>query len=86
MKNKPLSEIEYETLWMAIRYAMGRQTIASASLPDMIIKHYGKRLSNYQKGLIVHDLENHLNVSHFGNPEIDHKHWMKLLNFCKDGK
>jgi len=40
-----LSDFEWTCLWMAVRYAMNRQTIASATLPQDIIKNYYSRLN-----------------------------------------
>jgi hypothetical protein len=71
-----LSEIEWTCLWMAIRYAMNRQTIASATLPNDIITNYYHRLSDSQKKSIVKDLKG--NEGGFGNPQIDKPGWMKF--------
>ena len=48
-----LSDFEWTCLWMAVRYAMNRQTIASATLPQDIIKNYYSRLNDGQKKSII---------------------------------
>lgn len=49
-KKKSLSSIQYDTLWMAIRYAMGRKSIASLSLPWEIIDSYRDELFDTSQG------------------------------------
>lgn len=78
-----LSDFEWTCLWMAIRYAMNRQTIAAATLPQDIIKNYYTRLSANQKQSIVKDLKNNeedwgFSRKAFGHEEIDRPHWIKL--------
>lgn len=80
-KKSILSELEFDLLWMAIRYAMNRQTITSATLPERIIKEYYHRLSGAQKKLICRDLaenERRYSSEAFGNPEIDRPTWLKF--------
>jgi hypothetical protein len=89
MKNtKPLTEVEWDTCWMAIRYSMGRQTIASATLPRQLCEAYFDRWSEGQKRTIVRDLRQHLqdkarwngeSTAHFGDKNIDHPEWMRFL-------
>lgn len=80
-KIKPLSSIEWDTLWMAIRYAMNGQTIATASLPPDIIKHYYHRLAEEQRKRIAEDLKRHFNqLAVFGDPQIDNKIWLKFYH------
>jgi hypothetical protein len=55
MTENQLTYIEWTTLWMSIRYAMNRETIASSSLPEMIITNYYSRLSDNQKQSIVNE-------------------------------
>ena len=78
-----LSDFEWTCLWMAIRYAMNRQTIAAATLPQDIIKNYYHRLSANQKQSIVKDLKGNeedwaFSGKAFGHEEIDRPHWLKL--------
>lgn len=83
-----LPDFEYNLLWMAIRYAMNRQTIASATLPADIITNYYNRLSSGQKFSIFQDLERNekdLNIEAFGDKSIDRPHWIKLMK-CFDEK
>lgn len=77
---KPLSEVEWDTCWMAVRYAMGRMTIASATLPRQLLRAYHERFSDNQKSLLVKDLREYLD-SHecFGMREIDHPEWAKFM-------
>ena len=55
-KKRPLSSIEWDTCWMAIRYAMNRRTAASASLPTELLAAYYDRWTDGQKEMIVRDL------------------------------
>lgn len=80
---KPLSEIEWTTCWMAIRYACPRQTIASATLPSDLIKAYWNRWTVGQKKMIAQDLKRFLETeSSFGNKNIDEPIWNKFLSAC----
>lgn len=85
---KPLSEIEWTTCWMAIRYAMGRCSAASASLPRELLETYFYRWTDTQKRVIVRELRNHLedvkrwyntDEAYFGDKDIDHPIWMRFL-------
>lgn len=87
-KKRPLSSIEWDTCWMAIRYAMNRRTAASASLPTELLAAYYDRWTDGQKEMIVRDLwENLENLKvwneteevFFGDKGIDHPIWMRFL-------
>lgn len=87
-QTKPLTEIEWTTCWMAIRYAMGRCSAASASLPVELLTAYFYRWTEAQKRAIVRDLRNHLDdvkcwndtdEAYFGDKNIDHPIWMRFL-------
>lgn len=85
--NKPLSSIEWDTCWMAIRYACGRQTIASAMLPRDLIDAYYDRWTDGQKQMIAKDLRNYLEThEYFGSKNIDHPEWMRFLHILENGK
>jgi hypothetical protein len=86
-KDNRLTDVEYTTCWMAIRYAMNRKTIASATLPEMLVKAFFNRLTEGQKAQIVKELakneEECLEWSNgksggFGHIDIDRPHWMKF--------
>jgi hypothetical protein len=80
-KNNTLTDFEYTLLWMAIRYAMNRQTIASATLPIDIVENYYKKLSPHEKESIVIDLKRNIEENNkFGDPNIDNPVWMKFMN------
>lgn len=88
---KPVSDIEWDTCWMAIRYAMNRQTIASATLPTDLIKAYWHRWTDDQKRQIAKDLKQNeeyystLKITDekaFGNENIDRPVWIKFMNAC----
>ena len=84
--NNKLTEIEWDTCWMAIRYAMNRQTIASATLPEMLMKQYYHRWSDNQKDMILRDLKSNFKEygeDSFGNKNIDQPIWLKFMN-CLD--
>lgn len=48
-KNKEISEYEFDSLWMSIRYCIGRHTIASHCHAKDIASIENKRLSDEQK-------------------------------------
>lgn len=82
MDNK-LTGIEWETCWMAIRYAMGRQTIASATLPADLIRAYKDRWTQDQLDSIYVDLKRHEEMHDtFGHKDIDNIHWQKFKEYC----
>lgn len=54
---QPLSDTEYTLIWMSIRYAVNGRTIASATLPYMIIGGYWDRLSDGQKQYLYTDID-----------------------------
>lgn len=77
-----LTNIEWTTCWMAIRYAMGRQTISSSSLPTDLVKAYGMRWTANQMDKIYGDLSDHMKLhSAFGNKDVDDPEWTKFMNF-----
>lgn len=81
MKNKPLSDIEWTTCWMAIRYALGGQTIATGMLPAEIIRAYYKRFTPLQIEKLVRELNNYKQTwGTFGHKDIDNPHWQKFLS------
>lgn len=76
-----LTDFERTLLWMAIRYACNRQTIASSTLPQDIIKNWYHRLSEHDKQTIVSDLkrESQYNDNCFGDKNIDNDTWQKFI-------
>ena len=84
-----LSDFEWTLLWMAMRYAMNRQTIASATLPEDIMSNWYKRLTNGQKQHIAKELKDNeedmerMGYTAFGHKDIDRPHWVKLWK-CLD--
>lgn len=78
--NDSLSSVEWDTCWMAIRYAMNRETIASASLPRELLRAYYDRWSDVQKRTIADNLRDHYeDFGCFGNKNIDHPDWMRFM-------
>lgn len=78
----PLNDIEWTTLWMSIRYACGRQTISSATLPQLIVKSYWHRMTELQKKQIYDDLKreyDNYGENAFGSPTIDKPVWLKFM-------
>ncbi len=87
----PLSSIEWNTCWMAIRYAMSRQTISSTSLPGELVESYYHRWTVDQKMIIAKDLRaeearvakvSDGRTKAFGNSRIDRPKWLKLWRAC----
>lgn len=84
----PLSSVEWDTCWMAIRYAMNRESAASAALPEALLAAYYDRWTDGQKEMIVRDLwenlenlkqRNETDKAYFGDKGIDHPIWMRFL-------
>jgi hypothetical protein len=61
MKSKKLSEIEWTTCWMAVRYAIGRGTITSVSLAGDVVRSYCKRLNDNQKKQLADEVDRYYN-------------------------
>jgi len=80
MKKKELTEIEWTTCWMSIRYAMNRQTISSYMLPSDLIVAYWNRWTDFQKEQIALDLSKEQNS--FGDSQIDKTSWSKFWKAC----
>lgn len=82
-----LTDFEWTTCWMAIRYAMNRQTITSATLPEQIIKNYYHLFTEQQKQSIIRDLkENFEEYGKFGNETIDNPKWLKFWYSLDESK
>lgn len=78
-QSNPLSDIEWSTCWMSIRYAMNRRTIDSVTLPIHLLQAYYDRWNDAQKRLIIQDLkQNFHDYKKFGDENIDHPVWMKF--------
>jgi len=85
LNNLPLSDIEYDTCWMAIRYAQNRTTISCSTLPNRLIEEYWYRWTDEQKQDIVIDLERNEKTyskfngaKAFGDENIDRPSWLKF--------
>ena len=46
---QPLSEYEYDAMWMSYRYAIGRHTIASAMHAGRLVQTMYHRLNEHQR-------------------------------------
>lgn len=86
-KFAPLTDIEWTTLWMAMRYAMGRETIAASTLPGEIAQVYYHRLTEQQRRQLVEEIDRHEeeyaryhgeSSRVFGDPVIDAPHWRRF--------
>jgi hypothetical protein len=75
-----ISDIDFTLIRSAILYAMNRQTIASAMLPDDITKEYFELMTKEQKQILSLDLRKNLEqFKIFGSETIDHPKWMQFL-------
>lgn len=86
---KPLSNVEWDTCWMAVRYAIGRQSIACTMLPRDLIKEYWYRWSIHQKQMLVKEVERYeeeskrlydKSYSSWVENNIDRPVWIKFMN------
>lgn len=84
----PLSEVEWDTCWMAIKYAMNGRNISTASLPKELLRAYYYRWSAGEQRQIVRTLRDNLDElkriygtdkAYFGDKNIDHPDWMRFL-------
>jgi hypothetical protein len=79
-KESKISDINFTLIRLAILYAMNRQTIASAMLPDDITKEYFELMTKEQKQILSLDLRKNLEqFGFFGDKNIDHPKWMQFL-------
>lgn len=85
---QPLSSVEWDTCWMAIKYAMNGRNISTASLPTILLGAYYHRWTPGEKQTIARILRDNLDEmkcaygedkAYFGDKNIDHPKWMKLL-------
>lgn len=76
---KPLTQFEWTLLYMAVRYAMGRQSIASATLPAEIVENIWDRLSENQKGMLYCDLK-----AHYGKTKKLGKRTVRQIRYLRD--
>lgn len=81
INTSPLTDIEWDTLWMAISYANPRGTIACTFLPGQVITNYYHRLSYDQKMMIVSNLkkDRQNNGNMFGHNSSDTLVWDKFI-------
>lgn len=56
----PLTDIEWTTCWMAMRYAKGRSSIASIMLAGDIVKEYWSRFTDLQRSMLAKEDDNHV--------------------------
>lgn len=84
----PLSEVEWDTCWMAIKYAMNGRNVSTASLPKELLRAYYNRWEAGEKQKIVRILRDNLDdlkraygedKAYFGDKNIDHPNWMRFL-------
>lgn len=78
-KIKALSDLEWTTCWMSVRYACGRMSIASAILPQEILQEYYNRMSEIQKSILSRDVRSYLNSDPKYNL-CDKQNWAKFCN------
>ena len=68
-KFKPLSDYEYDSLWMSYRYAIGRHTIAAHMHASDIAQYSVDKLSPDQKKIVARDINDciyeHIRFSFF---------------------
>lgn len=79
-----LLDIEYETLWMAMKYACHRRTISCSNMPQMIIFHYGVRISTIQRKKLFDALKEEEQFSDIDMPLKVDFNWLKLMAFLDD--
>lgn len=86
---KKLSDFEWRLLWMAIRYAASRQTIAASTLPNDIMVEWYHRLSNTHKKILVEELDqidkdlSINNIPALSDKQINRPTWVKFMK-CLD--
>jgi len=78
--NKRIEMWEWSLIFMSVRYAMGRESAASATLPADIVTNFWSRLSEGNKAILYRDLKEHFDqFGTFGNPNIDNRYWCKFM-------
>lgn len=74
-----VTENEWTLIWASLRYFLGRETIASATYPQMIMKNYYHRLSDAQTKSMYEDIKRHFDLmGGIGNEIIDKPIWLKF--------
>lgn len=85
---QPLSSVEWDTCWMAIKYAMNGRNISTGALPSELLGAYYHRWTPGQKQTIARILQDNLDDMkraygedkvYFGDKNIDHPKWMRFL-------
>ena len=59
---QPLSEYEYDAMWMSYRYAIGRHTIASAMHAGQLVQAMYHRLNEHQREQTVYDIRREIST------------------------
>ena len=59
---QPLSEYEYDAMWMSYRYAIGRHTIASAMHAGQLVQAMYHRLNEHQRETTVYDMRREIST------------------------
>jgi hypothetical protein len=88
-KKKQLSDFEHTLLWMAVRYAVGRSSIASAMLPGDIIRNWGDLLTERDRKLMFRDIVEHFDDRiRFGKgdlaEDIEDNPWLKFASWLDE--
>ena len=76
-----MTEFEFDLIWMAMRYCMPRQTIASATFPTDVVMEYWDALGPNRRERLYNDLVRYIGGGgEFGNPKIDAPIWFKFMS------
>lgn len=78
-----LTDFEWTLLCGALRYFIGRQTIAAATFPEDVIKNFYQRMTEDQRQFIYREVVDYYKQwGHIGDKNIDQPVWLKFANAC----
>lgn len=76
-----LTNFEWTLLCGALRYFIGRQTIAAATFPEDVIRNFYHKMNTGQREFIAREVFDYYKQwGHIGDEKIDQPVWLKFAN------
>ena len=83
-KTRALTDIEWTTCWMSVRYAYNRESIASTTLPVSITQQYYNRFTQHQKDTLKEELSRLKKETSSGERHISSSQFWDMLYSALD--